>query len=69
MCMVKYCAAVQSLAWSNVLDLVSCERAGRLLLITNSCLSRLFQLHSLFQGGCFSLLLVLPCQRRPNLEA
>jgi len=58
MCMVKYWAAVQPLACSMVLNFVSRKCAGKLLLIINKCRSREFQLQDLFQGGCFSLLLV-----------
>ena len=56
MCIVKYCAAVQSFAWSRVLNFVSRECAGKLLLTVSKRRSNEFQLHDLFQGGCFSLL-------------
>ena len=56
MCIVKYWAAVKSLAWSKVLNVVSRECAGKLLLIVNKRRNKEFQLQDLFQGGYFSLL-------------
>ena len=56
MCIVKYWAAVQSFAWSRVLNVVSRECAGKLLLIVSRRRNKAFQLQDLCQGGCFSLL-------------
>ena len=68
MCTVKYAAAVWSFEWSRVLNFVSRECAGKLLLIVNKRRNREFQLHDLFQGGCFSLLPAFVSQCKPALS-